>query len=236
MLWPARTATRPSRRPLRERGDAPSSAVTPNQPISSAPLTQRCSVRSRVRTRRDRVRSANAEMLRSRARREPVRTGPLRERGDVPDIGLRSDVITMSAPRRGDAPILVRAMSRSMQSAPRTRRCSGRVASAPCLPPVRSAYAEIFPTSAPQTSSPQCPLRVCGSTPAGFRADQSIDAASPRTWRCSGPVRPVPLRAETTGQSGWSPEVRLPSGCRFCVAGRGNVRHRPDRVRECGWL
>ncbi len=152
-------------RPLRAGGGV-SYAVPPGVTLGlSAPRRRRCSaVRHRHRTVQL-VRSAHAEMFRSRCCCTSARRCPLRACRDVPTpwyVRIPSDL-----------------------SAPLTRRWSVLQRASQAVPRVRSARAEMFPARTAGRRSHRGPLRAGGDAPYGAAALAASSLSAPRRRRCS---------------------------------------------------
>ncbi len=158
----------PRGRPLRARGDGPDSTGATVYVTVSAPRTRRWSAAHPGDGRRAHVRSAHAEMFRTRSPGPPARRCPLRARGDVP---LPASPFFNCA-----------------RSAPRTRRCSARRVHAAAPRRVRSAHAEVFRSPPTASGASRGPLRARGDVPPNAQTMGDGIVSAPRTRRCSVPA------------------------------------------------
>lgn len=136
------------------------------------------------------VRSARAEIARSRTRTRCPRHSPLRARGDHPNkVILFMDEI-QSAPhmwRSSIADTCVRVAQ--MSAAPRTRRSPGAHVRAEVEGGVRSAHVEIARSCAESELLRGSPIRVRGDHPTCRRWTSNRYGSAPRTRR--SPVHQV---------------------------------------------
>ena len=172
--------------PLRPCGGSPLGVVTLPHDAGSAPPVRRFTVGIVLHLDRGHVRSARAEVHRSRPWAAPRRRCPLRPCGGSPWRERWPDTARLSAPpvRRFTALRLTRTANLDVRSAraevhrrsspcprarwasaPPVRRFTGFSAPGDAVDPVRSARAEVHRRPVRRSTTGRRPLRPCGGSP-----------------------------------------------------------------------